>query len=84
MAAFSLLSTDSVDIKRSQFARRSVLPSSRDSLWQIETGAVRTLTLLEDGTTVTLKSRESLSASLVNGLFSKKSSRSGTMKFEGL
>jgi CRP-like cAMP-binding protein len=54
MAAFSLLSTDSVDIKRSQFARRSVLPTSRDSLWQIETGAVRTLTLLEDGTSVTL------------------------------
>ncbi|HEY9830278.1 MAG TPA: Crp/Fnr family transcriptional regulator [Stenomitos sp.] len=54
MAAFSLLSTGSVDIKRSQFARRSVLPPSRDSLWQIETGAVRTLTLLEDGTTVTL------------------------------
>ena len=54
MATFSLLSTGSVDHKRSQFARRSVLPPSRDYLWQIDSGAVRTLTLLEDGTTVTL------------------------------
>jgi len=54
MAAFSLLSTGSVDHKRSQFARRCVLPPSRDYLWQIDSGAVRTLTLLEDGITVTL------------------------------
>ncbi len=36
------------------FARRSLLPLRQDSLWKIETGVVRTLTLLEDGTSVTL------------------------------
>jgi CRP-like cAMP-binding protein len=54
MTASSLLSTSSVDFKRSQFARRSLLPSSRDYLWQIESGAVRTLSMLEEGTLVTL------------------------------
>ena len=54
MTASSFFSTGIVDYKRSQFARRALLPSSRDYLWQIDTGAVRTLTLLEDGTTVTL------------------------------
>jgi len=38
----------------STFARRSLLPLRHDSLWKIETGVVRTLTLLEDGTSVTL------------------------------
>jgi len=38
----------------STFARRSLLPLRQDSLWKIETGVVRTLTLLEDGTSVTL------------------------------
>ncbi len=54
MTTYSRLSTDSADFKRSHYARRCLLPSSREYLWQIETGAVRTLTLLEDGTTVTL------------------------------
>lgn len=38
----------------STFARHSLLPLRRDSLWQIETGVVRTLTMLEDGTSITL------------------------------
>lgn len=38
----------------SLFARRSLLPLKYDALWKIETGVVRTLTLLEDGTLVTL------------------------------
>ena len=38
----------------STFARRSLLPLRHDSLWKIETGVVRTSTLLEDGTSVTL------------------------------
>ncbi len=54
MTASKLLSTGSIDCKRSKFPRRSLLPPSGDYLWQIETGVVRTLTLLEDGTTVTL------------------------------
>ena len=54
MTGSSFLSPKSVDFKRSKFARRSVLPLGRDYLWQIETGVVRTLTWLEDGTTVTL------------------------------
>ena len=54
MTASRLLPTSSVDFKRSQFARRSLLPASRDYLWQIEIGVVRSLTVLEDGTSVTL------------------------------
>lgn len=37
-----------------QFARRSFLPMKRDCLWKLESGVVRTLTWLEDGTVVTL------------------------------
>lgn len=54
MTVSSCLSPKSVDLKQSKFARRSLLPLGRDYLWQIETGVVRTLTWLEDGTTVTL------------------------------
>ncbi|MFH7029430.1 MAG: Crp/Fnr family transcriptional regulator [Heteroscytonema crispum UTEX LB 1556] len=36
------------------FTRRSLLPEEKDSLWKIEKGFVRTLTYLEDGTTVGL------------------------------
>lgn len=39
---------------KSAFARRSLLPLKQDALWKIETGVVRTLTLLEDGTPITL------------------------------
>ena len=38
----------------STFARRSMLPLRHDSLWLLKTGVVRTLTLLEDGNSVTL------------------------------
>lgn len=38
----------------SKFARRSLLPLRRDSLWLIETGVVRTLTVLEEGTSAIL------------------------------
>jgi CRP-like cAMP-binding protein len=54
MTVSRFLSAGSADLKRSKFPRRSVLPLGRDYLWQIETGVVRTLTWLEDGTTVTL------------------------------
>lgn len=36
-----------------KFSLRSSLPVKQNSLWKIETGAVRTLTWLEDGTIVT-------------------------------
>ena len=48
------LSTRSVNSKRSKFARRTLLPLAHDYLWQIDSGVVRTLTWLEDGTNVTL------------------------------
>ena len=54
MTASMFLSAKPIDFKHSKFARRSLLPLGRDYLWQIETGVVRTLTWLEDGTTVTL------------------------------
>jgi len=38
----------------SRFARRSFLPLKRDHLWFVKTGAVRTLTIFEEGTYVTL------------------------------
>ncbi|HEY9903964.1 MAG TPA: Crp/Fnr family transcriptional regulator [Candidatus Sericytochromatia bacterium] len=54
MTASMFLSVEPSSFKRSKFARRSLLPLGRDYLWQIETGVVRTLTWLEDGTTLTL------------------------------
>lgn len=40
--------------KLTNFARRSFLPLSQASVWLLQTGVVRTLTVLEDGTAVTL------------------------------
>lgn len=40
--------------KINSFTRRSFLPTPHDFLWKIETGVVRTLTLLQDGTSVAL------------------------------
>jgi CRP-like cAMP-binding protein len=54
MTAYKYLSTGTIELKRSQFPRRSLLPLGRDYLWQIESGVVRTSTWLEDGTNVTL------------------------------
>jgi len=54
MTASRLLSVRFAEPKLSKFARRSLLPLAHDYLWKIETGVVRTLTWLEDGTTVTL------------------------------
>lgn len=42
------------DLKLSSFARRSFLPLRQDSLWLLETGVVRTLTVREDGTSTIL------------------------------
>jgi hypothetical protein len=39
---------------RREFNRRCSIPLKRDYLWQIETGVIRTFTLLEDGTVVNL------------------------------
>ena len=54
MTAYRYLSTGTIEIKYSQFPRRSLLTLGRDYLWQIESGVVRTSTWLEDGTNVTL------------------------------
>lgn len=55
VSTFSTLSSAGLtEFKRSKFARRSLLPLGRDYLWKIESGVVRTLTWLEDGTTITL------------------------------
>jgi CRP-like cAMP-binding protein len=54
MTASRLLLAQSADRKLSRFARRSLLPLGENYLWQIESGVVRTLTWLEDGTTITL------------------------------
>jgi CRP-like cAMP-binding protein len=36
------------------FSRRDIIPHQNDLMWEIESGLVRTLTWLEDGTTITL------------------------------
>lgn len=43
-----------IEPKLTNFTRRSFLPLKRDSVWLLQTGVVRTLTILEDGTAVTL------------------------------
>lgn len=51
----SLLARDRpIEPRLTNFTRRSLLPLRRDSLWLIKSGVVRTLTILEDGTAVTL------------------------------
>lgn len=44
----------SADLTQTAFTRRSLLPLRSDSLWLLETGIVRTMTVLEDGTSITL------------------------------
>lgn len=49
------LSTKTFDeTSRHIFPRRSHLPNRNNALWRIETGVVRTVTWLEDGTIITL------------------------------
>ena len=51
----SLLTCDrTTEPKLTNFTRRSFLPLRQDSIWLLQTGVVRTLTILEDGTAVTL------------------------------
>lgn len=51
----SLLQCDrTIKPKLTNFNRRSFLPLRQDSVWLLQTGVVRTLTVLEDGTAVTL------------------------------
>ena len=50
----STLPTRSLDLTRHTFTRRSLLPLRQDSLWQIETGVVRTLTWHENGNLINL------------------------------
>jgi CRP-like cAMP-binding protein len=54
MTVSPLSSNWSADLTLSKFACRSLLALRHDSLWLLETGVVRTLTVLEDGTSVTL------------------------------
>lgn len=53
--SISLLQCDrTIEPKLTNFTRRSLLPLRRDALWLIRAGVVRTLTVLEDGSPVTL------------------------------
>jgi CRP-like cAMP-binding protein len=54
MTASPFLLPSAAHLKRRTFSHRSLLPLEQNYLWQIETGVVRTLTWLEDGTTITL------------------------------
>jgi CRP-like cAMP-binding protein len=54
MTLSKLISTESSNRKSIQFESRSPLPLRRDALWQIQSGAVRTFTWLEDGNLATL------------------------------
>jgi CRP-like cAMP-binding protein len=48
------MTVSSLLTKEYLFDRRSFLPLKSDFLWLLETGVVRTLTVLEDGTSITL------------------------------
>jgi len=54
MTIASLSTRNFDETSRQIFSRRSQLPNRINSLWQIETGVVRTVTWLEDGTIITL------------------------------
>lgn len=54
MTVSLLSSARSANLPRTTFTRRSFLLLRHDSLWLIKTGIVRTMTILEDGTSVTL------------------------------
>lgn len=54
MIVSSLSPHQATELKRSEFTRRSLLPLRQDSLWLLKSGIVRTLTVLEDGTSITL------------------------------
>lgn len=50
----TLISRSSIQPESRLFKRRSTLPLRQASLWRIESGVARTMTWLEDGSTVTL------------------------------
>lgn len=50
----SLTKQNPVNLRARQFEKRTFLPQEVDYLWKLESGVVRTLTWLEDGTIVTL------------------------------
>ena len=54
MTISSLSAQTFEETKRHIFTRRAHLPNRNNALWQIETGVVRTVTWLEDGTIITL------------------------------
>ncbi len=54
MTVSLLSSARSANLPRTTFTRRSFLLLRHDSLWLIKTGIVRTMTILEDGTSITL------------------------------
>lgn len=41
-------------VSKKYFSRRELMPSQNNSVWQIQSGSVRTMTYLDDGTIVTL------------------------------
>lgn len=41
-------------VSKKYFSRRELMPSQNSSVWQIQSGSVRTMTYLDDGTIVTL------------------------------
>lgn len=54
MSLYTSLVQTSTHNSQQNFTRRSLLPSKKNALWQIEAGFVMTYTYLEDGTTVAL------------------------------
>ncbi len=54
MSLYSCVSNQTSKSTKQFFTRRVFLPENKNTLWQIETGFVRTFTYLEDGTTVAL------------------------------
>lgn len=54
MTVFLSATSSTHALMQRKFTRTSLLPLSQDYLWQIEVGVVRSFTLMEDGTSITL------------------------------
>jgi CRP-like cAMP-binding protein len=48
------VSDSPTSVSKKYFSRRELMPSQTNSVWQIQSGSVRTMTYLDDGTIVTL------------------------------
>ncbi|MBF2065870.1 MAG: Crp/Fnr family transcriptional regulator [Calothrix sp. C42_A2020_038] len=54
MSPLYQISDSPTSVNKKYFSRREIIPSQNSNVWQIQSGSVRTMTYLDDGTIVTL------------------------------